>query len=491
MFTDGKIRNLWLLQFFADFTAIVAAYYTTLLIRFHSSLGERFFTLANQLLQTRSTGALDDMFEDFYIVSAPRIIFRLTIVLCVLYAIHDLYPERKLLKKRPIAWHIAVSNLTAIIIFFTYFYLQRNIFHPRGFFLTVIFLNIFYCIWFRGLIDKALRAIRSRFSIDQVRALLIGTNNEADLLNDLISTTHPHGISVVDRIPCDANDAGFIMLMTKLEENVRRSGADMVIVADNRLSVTQIMRMLQVADKLNLSAKILSEKLGVLTNQARLPIDTIRGIPLVHFEAPSRAGGTLKAGNKLLSIIMAYFALALFLPFMALIALLIRVTSHGPALFVQERIGVNRKPFLMYKFRTMHDKAEELQTQIEEFNESGDGLFKIRKDPRVTLIGRFLRRFSLDELPQLINVIRGEMTIVGPRPLPWRDFKNYYEEWHYSRHEGPPGLTCLWQVSGRSDIDFLNMCILDVYYLKNRNWILDLKILIRTAWVVLFAKGAY
>jgi lipopolysaccharide/colanic/teichoic acid biosynthesis glycosyltransferase len=109
----------------------------------------------------------------------------------------------------------------------------------------------------------------------------------------------------------------------------------------------------------------------------------------------------------------------------------------------------------------------------------------------VTAVGRFLRRFSLDELPQLINVIRGEMTLVGPRPLPRRDFENYYEEWHYSRHSGMPGLTCLWQVSGRSDIDFHNMCILDVYYLRNQNWVLDLKIILKTLWVVLFAKGAY
>jgi lipopolysaccharide/colanic/teichoic acid biosynthesis glycosyltransferase len=109
----------------------------------------------------------------------------------------------------------------------------------------------------------------------------------------------------------------------------------------------------------------------------------------------------------------------------------------------------------------------------------------------VTPAGRFLRRFSLDELPQLINVLRGEMTLVGPRPLPRRDFENYYEEWHYSRHSGLPGLTCLWQISGRSDISFHNMCILDDYYLRNRSMMLDIKIALRTISVVLFAKGAY
>ena len=109
----------------------------------------------------------------------------------------------------------------------------------------------------------------------------------------------------------------------------------------------------------------------------------------------------------------------------------------------------------------------------------------------MTPVGKFLRRFSIDELPQLFNVLKGDMSIVGPRPLPRRDFEGYYENWHYSRHEGLPGITCLWQVSGRSDLDFHNMCILDVYYLRNRSWMLNLKILVRTVHAVLFARGAY
>jgi lipopolysaccharide/colanic/teichoic acid biosynthesis glycosyltransferase len=139
----------------------------------------------------------------------------------------------------------------------------------------------------------------------------------------------------------------------------------------------------------------------------------------------------------------------------------------------------------------MYARADEMQAEVEEFNESGKGLFKMRRDPRVTPIGRFLRRYSLDELPQLLNVIRGEMVVVGPRPLPRRDFEHYYEEWHYARHAGLPGLTCLWQVSGRSELDFHNMCLLDIYYLSNRNWVLDTRILLKTAWAVLFARGAY
>ena len=275
-----------------------------------------------------------------------------------------------------------------------------------------------------------------------------------------------------------------------LEETARKLEADMIISAEKRLSVAQIMQLIDVSDRLNVPIKVLSDKLDILPTQARMPVDFIHAVPFVHFERPP-APEPGPWALRVAPVVFTYLALLVFLPVMGAIALLIRLTSRGPALFVQERIGVNRKPFLMYKFRTMYERAEEMRAQVEEFSGTRGPLFKIKDDPRVTPLGRFLRRFSLDELPQFFNVMRGEMAIVGPRPLPRQDFEGYYENWHYSRHSGMPGLTCLWQVSGRSDLDFHNMCILDIYYLRNRNWMLDLKIILRTAWVVLFAKGAY
>jgi lipopolysaccharide/colanic/teichoic acid biosynthesis glycosyltransferase len=286
------------------------------------------------------------------------------------------------------------------------------------------------------------------------------------------------------------SDEAFDDWISQLEARARELDVDMIISVDASLSVSRIMRLLALGERLDLPVKVLSDKLDVLVTRAGIPADIVHRFPLLHFPSPSEAGmfGWVrwllsKSGALLLGITT--------LPLMLLSALLIKATSKGPAFFIQTRIGVNRKPFRMFKFRTMYDRSDEIQAQVEEFNESAKGLFKIKKDPRVTPVGRFLRRFSLDELPQLINVLRGEMLLVGPRPLPRRDFENYYEEWHYSRHGGMPGLTCLWQVSGRSDLDFHDMCILDIYYLRNRSWILDVEILIRTFWVVLFARGAY
>jgi len=278
--------------------------------------------------------------------------------------------------------------------------------------------------------------------------------------------------------------------LQKAAQKVREKEARLILSVDPGLKIQQIMRLLELGEKLDLPVKILSDKLDVLITSAGIPADVVRGMPILHFPSPSEAR-RFQRSRRAAATFGAGLALLVTAPLIGLIALLVRLTSKGPVFFIQTRIGVNRKPFRMLKFRTMYDRAAEIQAQVEEFNESGEGLFKMRKDPRVTPVGRFLRRFSLDELPQLVNILRGEMTLVGPRPLPERDFENYYEDWHYGRHGGLPGLTCLWQVSGRSDLDFHDMCILDLFYLRNQNWVLDLKILLRTVWVVLFAKGAY
>jgi len=484
-----KLTNLALFDVAADFFAVVAAYATTYLLRFESEWGESLFTRVNQFLGVRETGFLGGALAAFYQGSALRIIGLMTLTLCLLYGLRDLYPGIRFIRRRPVGWNLLVANAQALVLFYAYFYLRRNVFHPRSFFVTVLFFNVFYAVAFRAVASHFLGWVRRSRGFDRRPAALAGAGRDAEAIATLIGAVHPHGLEIVAQLPPPSR-GDFEANLRTLATAVKDAGADVLLCADRDLSVGQIMRLLEVAGGLDVAVKVLSDKLDILVNEARQPMDRIHGVPLVHFDAPSRSARLQQVRRGVYGAV-ALVAVLVLLPLAALVALLIRLGSHGPALFVQERIGVDRRPFRMLKFRTMYDRAEEAQAQIEEFNESGGGLFKIRKDPRVTAVGRFLRRFSLDELPQLINVIRGEMTLVGPRPLPRRDFENYYEEWHYSRHSGMPGLTCLWQVSGRSDIDFHNMCILDVYYLRNQNWVLDLKIILKTLWVVLFAKGAY
>jgi exopolysaccharide biosynthesis polyprenyl glycosylphosphotransferase len=184
--------------------------------------------------------------------------------------------------------------------------------------------------------------------------------------------------------------------------------------------------------------------------------------------------------------------LLLLLPIYLCIALLIRIDSPGSIFYQQTRIGLHGQEFKVWKFRTMVANADQMQKQLETSNEMKDGvLFKIKNDPRITPLGRFLRQYSLDELPQIFNVVRGEMSLVGPRPLPLRDVEKFAKH-HFIRQEVLPGITGLWQVSGRSDItNFDEVVSLDKKYMESWTLWLDLKILLKTIAVVLGRKGAY
>jgi exopolysaccharide biosynthesis polyprenyl glycosylphosphotransferase len=182
--------------------------------------------------------------------------------------------------------------------------------------------------------------------------------------------------------------------------------------------------------------------------------------------------------------------LLLIAPVLVVIALLVKLTSRGPVLFRQERIGRNKRRFVIYKFRTMVPNAEKLQPGLESLNEASGPVFKIKNDPRVTRLGRLLRRTSLDELPQLFNVLRGEMSLVGPRPLPVRDYQGFEQDWQRRRFSVRPGITCLWQVNGRSNIGFDHWMKLDLQYLDEWSIWLDIKILAQTIPAVLKRSGA-
>lgn len=206
--------------------------------------------------------------------------------------------------------------------------------------------------------------------------------------------------------------------------------------------------------------------------------------------------------KRVLDVSSALFVIIFGMPFYLLIAALIKLTSTGPVLFVQDRIGQDGVPFKFYKFRTMvQNNDQEMHKQfatnfikgnvMDETNPSnGQQVYKIVNDPRVTPIGRFLRRTSLDELPQFINVLKGEMSLVGPRP-PLSYELAHYKEWHKKRLFAKPGLTGLWQVSGRSTVPFEEMVALDLYYIENWSLLFDLKIILRTIPVMFFGFGAF
>lgn len=262
---------------------------------------------------------------------------------------------------------------------------------------------------------------------------------------------------------------------------------DEVIIALPWVDQRKIMRLVQVCEHQGLPVRIVPDLFQL--SLSRVDVANLGGIPLIGIKEAniSQSGRVLK---RVLDLSLSSFGLLLAAPMFLLIAALIRLDSVGPVLFTQTRVGERGRLFKIYKFRSMRSGAEEEQVTLQERNEATGPLFKIKDDPRLTRVGRWLRRLSLDELPNLINVFRGEMSLVGPRPgLPSEVER--YEAWQRVRLDIAPGMSGLWQVSGRSDLSFEEMCLLDIYYIENWSLALDLSILARTVPNVITRNGAY
>lgn len=265
-------------------------------------------------------------------------------------------------------------------------------------------------------------------------------------------------------------------------------------------SVDEVIICLPLKSRYEAAARIITlcEKEGVVVRLlsdffslelGRMRTDFLDGLPMITITTGAQEGWLIVA-KRLLDLVGSVFLIALLSPLLLATALLIKATSPGPVFFVQERLGLNKRLFCIYKFRTMVQGADRMQQELEHLNEVDGAAFKIRNDPRITPIGKFLRKTSIDELPQLFNVLKGDMSLVGPRPLPVRDYQNFDEDWHRRRFSVKPGITCLWQVGGRSDLDFNQWMELDMLYIDRWSFWLDIKILLQTIPAVLKSRGA-
>lgn len=223
---------------------------------------------------------------------------------------------------------------------------------------------------------------------------------------------------------------------------------------------------------------------------ARSYLDELEGVPVMTIQSGPQDGWQLVV-KRFIDVVGSAVLLLALTPLFAVVAFLIRFDSSGPVFFAQERIGLNKRRFKILKFRTMLAGSDQQQPMLEHLNEAEGPVFKIKNDPRVTRIGRWLRRYSIDELPQLINVLKGEMSLVGPRPLPLRDVQKIDLQWHKRRFSIKPGITCLWQVHGRSNIGFNDWVRMDLDYIDKWSLGLDLKILLMTIPAVFRGPGAY
>jgi exopolysaccharide biosynthesis polyprenyl glycosylphosphotransferase len=260
-----------------------------------------------------------------------------------------------------------------------------------------------------------------------------------------------------------------------------------VIIADPEFPQDRALELVDACHRRGTAVRIAPSSLGVLVHRAEAVPGEV--VPLFELKPPVFEGLDY-AVKRTFDIVVSSALLLLGAPLLAVTAALVKLTSRGPVFYRSIRPGIGERRFACLKFRTMYTDAEHGQAKLEEMNEKTGAIFKIRDDPRITPVGHVLRRFSLDELPQLINVLRGEMSLVGPRPLPLRDFERL-EDSHKRRYRVLPGITGLWQVAGRSDLDFDDMVRLDFLYLEQWSVLLDLTILLKTLPAVLRRRGAY
>jgi exopolysaccharide biosynthesis polyprenyl glycosylphosphotransferase len=262
---------------------------------------------------------------------------------------------------------------------------------------------------------------------------------------------------------------------------------DELIITEQDVDEQATLAVVEVAQRLGVRVRLAPTTTELLIHDGEYVPG--QGVPLFELRPPVLSGVDW-ALKRTFDFLVSVVVLVLGIPLWLLFAAAIKLDSRGPVLYVDRRVGVGEREFGMLKFRTMVSGAAERQDELEPSNEASGALFKIRDDPRVTRVGRLLRRFSLDELPQLWNVLRGEMSLVGPRPLPLRDYQRL-EAWHRKRYLVLPGMTGLWQISGRSGLSFDDLVRLDFTYIENWSIWLDITILARTIPAVLSRRGAY
>jgi exopolysaccharide biosynthesis polyprenyl glycosylphosphotransferase len=338
---------------------------------------------------------------------------------------------------------------------------------------------------YEGLTGVALRAAGYRR-----RAVLVGTGKHIRDVAHALSDGPHSPIEVVGFLSPKALPANGLRSLGSLGELDRVLGSeriDEVIIADPDFPQVDALELVDQCHRRGVRVRLAPSTMEILIHRAEFVPG--QSVPLFEL-APPVFEGVDFALKRTFDLIGATVLLVLLSPLLLAIVLAVRLSSRGPIVYRSTRRGIGQRPFACLKFRTMHSDAEQRQADLEELNEASGALFKIREDPRLTRVGRMLRRFSLDELPQLANVIRGEMSLVGPRPLPERDYE-MLEDWHRKRYLVLPGITGLWQVSGRSELDFDDLVHLDFIYLERWSLALDLTILLKTIPAVLSQRGAY
>ncbi len=326
--------------------------------------------------------------------------------------------------------------------------------------------------------------------------LIVGTNVRARDFGRKIESSPEFGYNVLGYVDeewsgmSDFRESGgkLVAGFDNFEEFLRSNVVDEVVIGlPLGSSYERCSRLVGWCEQQGITIRFLSDIFNL--SLARATVEKFQGEPVITL-LTGKISGLPVIEKRLLDVAVSAASLVVLAPLFLAVALAIKLTSRGPIFFAQQRLGLNKRRFQLYKFRTMVADAENRLAEIEHLNEVSGPVFKIANDPRVTRIGKLLRRTSCDELPQLLNVLKGDMSLVGPRPLPVRDYEGFDQDWHRRRFSVRPGLTCLWQINGRSSVSFERWMELDLEYIDNWSLWLDFEILFRTIPAVFRGTGA-
>jgi exopolysaccharide biosynthesis polyprenyl glycosylphosphotransferase len=393
---------------------------------------------------------------------------------------------------------IAGGATTAMAIIILYSFLQR-FFPSRLIFIYAWLLMIVLLISKRLLVRLARRVFWARgIGIDRV--LIVGAGRAGQRIMQHIYSNPQLGYRVVGFVDSDPADENLGLATEHRVERppflgppgavsnlIEEHDVSEVIIALSPADHRRIFQLIQECRQMDVSFTFLPDLFEMALD--RVQIHEVAGLPLIELRE-TRIHGWNYAVKRAMDMAIASLVLIVTSPILALISLAIKVDSDGPIFLRQIRVGRNGQEFVCYKFRSMVKDAEKLKAQLMTQAGANGPLFKLKDDPRITRVGRVLRRTSLDEIPQFFNVLLGEMSVVGPRPQVPSEVEEY-EDWHFQRLQVTPGLTGLWQVNGRSDLSFDEMVKLDLYYAENWSPWLDIKLVLRTIPAVLFGRGAY
>ncbi|MCC7353155.1 MAG: undecaprenyl-phosphate glucose phosphotransferase [Anaerolineae bacterium] len=419
--------------------------------------------------------------------------FLLTALLLLAYRAEGAYDL-----KRGMTWFDEVliiinGTTTAIIVMVVITFFYRSAFYSRLIFIYAAILIVLILSLARAAKGIVLEWLRRR-GIGAVRTLIVGASETGRTVMRNLVARPELGYRVVGFVDDDRDrgctDIGRFKALGpvhNLPALLRAGDIDEVVITLPWQEHREIIRLVAECQAGRVRARIVPDLFQL--SLSHVDVEQVSGIPLISLRDITLQGSNLLV-KRAFDLTVASVSLVVASPLLLLIALAIRLDSPGPALFRQRRIGRGGRAFTAYKFRSMIAEAEMAQAALQGLNQADGPLFKMKDDPRRTRVGRILRRLSLDELPQLYNVLRGEMSLVGPRPALPQEVAQY-QEWHKKRLEVAPGITGLWQVRGRSELSFDEMMLLDIYYAENWSPGLDLRILLETIPKVLTGHGAY